>query len=320
MGYAIGTVTKSGGDDCHNQMLGVIKTLAEANGWTTLRYVSTGLDRELILKGVGLSGLEEIFVGFKCYQSVGDDYYNINCGTFVGYVSGNTFETQPGAQFSATPAHNNAITYFITANAQRIVGCFKVGTQVYEHFYVGKFFPYARPGEYPSPLVVGAMLSSAQETRFNDYSHSFPYPGYYYDTINNSLYIRDQAGNWIRPSCWPFTNGSGASYALAGPQGISTLVPAGVYYQLEPIILAQQSKNNNPSNVFGEFDGVYFCSGFNNGVENVVQEGGSSVVDQTGLTVLQAVDAIKAVGGRAFVMLQNVYRTSWRDFIALEMK
>jgi len=78
--------------------------------------------------------------------------------------------------------------------------------------------------------------------------------------------------------------------------------------------------NNDPGNVFGEFDGVYFCSGFNNGVENVVQEGGSSVVDQTGLTVLQAVDAIKAVGGRAFVMLQNVYRTSWRDIIALEMK
>ncbi|AKI28801.1 structural protein [Stenotrophomonas phage vB_SmaS-DLP_1] len=320
MGYAIGTVTKGGGDDCHYQVLAIIKTLAEANGWTTLRYVSTGLDRELILKGVGLSGLEEIFVGFKCYQSVGGDYYNINCGTFVGYVSGNTFEMQPGAQFSAIPAHNNAITYFITANAQRIVGCFKVGTPVYEHFYVGKFFPYARPGEYPSPLVCGAMLSNAQAMRFDNNAQSFPYPGYYYDTTNNRLYIRDQAGNWIRPWSWPFTNGSYQNTALAGPQGTSTLVPADVYYQLEPIIMVRQKTTNDPGNVFGEFDGVYFCSGFNNGVENVVQEGGSSVVDQTGLTVLQAVDAIKAVGGRAFVMLQNVYRTSWRDFIALEMK
>ena len=37
MGYAIGTVTKSGGGgiDCHVQMLGIIKTLAEANGWST---------------------------------------------------------------------------------------------------------------------------------------------------------------------------------------------------------------------------------------------------------------------------------------------
>jgi len=320
MGYAIGTVTKGGGDDCHYQILGIIKTLAEANGWTTLRYVNTGTDRELILKGVGLSGAEEIFVGFKTYQSVGGDYYNLNCGVFTGYISGNSFETQPGAQFSATPAHNNAITYFITANAQRIVGCFKVGTPVYEHFYVGKFFPYARPGEYPSPLVVGSMLTLSQAIRFDYTSQWFPYPGYYYNTTNIRLYQRDQAGNWVQPSCWPFTNASNASYALAGAQGTSTLVPADTYYQIEPIILSQQSSNNSPSNVWGEFDGVYFCSGFNNGVENVVQQGGSSTIDQTGMTVLQAVDAIRAVGGRAFVMLQNVYRTSWRDFIALEMK
>ena len=320
MGYAIGTVTKGGGDDCHYRILGIIKTLAEANGWTTLRYVNTGSDRELILKGVGLSGAEEIYVGFKTYQSSGGDYYNLNCGVFNGYISGNSFETQPGAQLLGVPAHNNAITYFITANAQRIVGCFKVGTPVYEHFYVGKFFPYARPGEYPSPLVCGGMLTASQDIRFDDTSQSFPYPGYYYDTTNNRLYQRDQAGNWVQPSCWPFTNASDASYALAGAQGTSTLVPANTYYQIEPIILSQQSLNNSPSNVWGEFDGVYFCSGFNNGVENVVQQGGSSTINQTGMTVLQAVDAIRAVGGRAFVMLQNVYRTSWRDFIALEMK
>ena len=320
MGYAIGTVTKGSGDDCHYQILGIIKTLAEANGWTTLRYVNTGSDRELILKGVGLSGAEEIFVGFKTYQSSGGDYYNLNCGVFNGYISGNSFETQPGAQLVATPAHNNAITYFITANAQRIVGCFKVGTPVYEHFYVGKFFPYARPGEYPSPLVCGGTLTASQAIRFDNTSQSFAYPGYYYDTTNNRLYQRDQAGNWVQPSCWPFTNASDTSYALAGAQGTSTLVPAGTYYQIEPIILSQQSSNNSPSNVWGEFDGVYFCSGFNNGVENVVQQGGSSTINQTGMTVLQAVDAIRAVGGRAFVMLQNVYRTSWRDFIALEMK
>lgn len=320
MGYAIGTVTKGGGDDCHYQLLGVIKTLAEANGWATLRYNTVSANRELILKGVGLSGAEEIFVGFKTYQSSGGDYYNLNCGVFNGYISGNSFETQPGAQLVGVPAHNNAIAYFITANAQRIVGCFKVGTPVYEHFYVGKFFPYARPGEYPSPLVCGGMLTASQAIRFDNTSQSFAYPGYYYDTTNNRLYQRDQAGNWVQPSCWPFTNASGASYALAGAQGTSTLVPADTYYQIEPIILSQQSSNNSPSNVWGEFDGVYFCSGFNNGVENVVQQGGSSTIDQTGMTVLQAVDAIRAVGGRAFVMLQNVYRTSWRDFIALEMK
>lgn len=320
MGYAIGTVLKGGGDDCHQQMLGVIKTAAEANGWTTLRYVSTGINRELILKGAGLSGTEEIFVGFKTYENIGSDYYNINCGTFVGFVTGNTFENQPGAYFAACPAHNNAITYFISVNAQRITGCFKVGTPVYEHFYVGKFLPYARPTEYPSPLVCASMLSNAQGLRFDNNTQSMPYMGYYYETTYNRLYIRDQAGNWIRPWVWPFTNGSGAQYALAGVQGTATLVPAGSTYQLESLIICQLQNGISPSNVFGEFDGIFFCSGFNNGVENVLQEGGASTVDQTGLTVLQAVDAILAVGGRAFVMLQNAYRTSWRDYIAMEMK
>lgn len=320
MGYAIGTVTKGGGDDCNKQLIGVIKTLAEANGWTTLRYINTGDNYELILKGVGLSGAEEIFVGFRSYFSTSGDYYNIDCGVFIGYIAGNTFFAQPGAQIYSTPAHNNAVTYFITANAQRITGCFKVGTPVYEHFYVGKFFPYARPGEYPSPLVCGAMLDQTSATRFDNTAQVFPYPGYYYSTAQNKLRNRDQGGNWIQPYCYPFTQANSSTNALAGAQGSNCMVPADVNYQLEPVIMAQQTTNTSPSNVWGEFDGIYFCSGFNNGVENVVQIGGSSTVDQTGMTVKQAVDAIIAVSGRAFVMLQNVYRTSWRDFIAMEMK
>jgi len=322
MGYAIGTITKGAGDDCHYQILGIIKTLAEANGWVTLRYVNTGSNWELILKGEGLSGLDEIFVGFKAYQSVGLDYYNLNCGTFVGYVPGNTFELQPGAQFTAIPAHNNAITYFITANAQRIVGCFKVGTPVYEHFYVGKFLPYFRPGEYPAPLVSASMLSNEAATRFSDTNQLMPYMGYHENLTYNQLYIRDQAGNWIRPWVYPFTmSNQYVPNLLAAPQSsYGTMVPAGSDYQIEPLIICQANSGVTPSNIFGEFDGVYFCSGFNNGVENVIQQGGSSVVNQSGMTVLQAVDAIKAVSGRAFIMMQNVYRTTWRDYVALEMK
>lgn len=323
MGYAIGTLTKGGGDDCHYQLLGVIKTLAEANGWVTLRYIDSGSNWELILKGEGLSGTEEIFIGFRCYQNVGADYYNINCGVFVGYVSGNDFDSQPGGQYYAMPAHNNAITYFITANAQRIVGCLRVGTPVYEHFYLGKGFPYFRPSEYPSFLICGGMLDANSDTRFSSTTQIFPYSGYRSSTANNKLANRDQSGNWLRPNCYPYTNGATTVSALAAPQGFGTLVPAGDRYQLESII-AYEDKSSpsdfDEGNVWGELDGVYFCSGFNNSSENVVQEGGSSVVDQSGMTVLQAVDSIIAVGGRAFVVLQNVYRTQWHDFIALEMK
>ncbi|QBZ71729.1 hypothetical protein [Pseudomonas phage KP1] len=317
MAYGIGTLLKAGGDDCHYQLLGVIKTLAEANGWVTLRYVNTGADRELILKGEGLSGLEEIYIGFKTYQNSSLDYYNINCGVFVGYVSGSTFETQPGARFSGMPAHNNAITYFINVNPQRIVGCLKVATPVYEHFYLGRFFPYSKPGEYPAPLVCGSMFNGAEAKRFSDTNHIFPYSGYTSSTTFNNMYNRNQAGAWVRPNCYPFTQGnvSGSNTNLAG-----WMVPADVYYQIEPIIIQQNDPTFSQSNLWGELDGVYHCTGFNNGVENVIQVDGSSVVDQTGMTVLQAVDAIIAVDGRALVMLQNVNRTTFADYIALEMK
>lgn len=324
MGYAIGTITKSGGDDCHYQLLGVIKTLAEANGWTTLRYNTTSAKRELILKSGGLSGSEEIYVGFQTYQSAASDYYNILVATFTGYLSSNNFEAQPGYKASGVPAHNNAITYFITANAQRIVGCFKVGTPVYEHFYVGKMFAYARPGEFPSPLVVGGMFVNGAETkRFSDTNQQFAYKGLILGTSVSggcAMFLRDQSGTWASRYHHPYSNGSSATNAMLGTNGV--LIPAGNDYSLEPIILQDSSSNasDHKRNVYGELDGVYVVSGFNNGSENVVQTGGTSVINQTGMTVVQAVAAILAVGGRAFVVLQNVNRTTFSDYIALEMK
>lgn len=339
MGHAIGTVTGGLNDEAHYKVLAAIKTVAEANGWTTLRSVNTGLVQELILNSKGLSGTEDIYIGFRTYQSVSGDYYNLLVGVFTGYVSANSFDTQPGARLSGVPCHNNAVTYFITANAQRIAGCFKVGTPVYTHFYAGKMFPYSRPGEYPSPLVCGGMFDGAAAKRFSDGNFGFPYHGR--EGTNNSstvvrpslLWLRDQAGAWRRLSHFPFYNGASSTgttagnYALAnfnylGGNTLRALVPSGTNYQPQPIILYDMVSSGNPvvygGNVFGELDGVFQLSGFNNGPENVLQTGGT-YVDPAGLTVAQHVAAILAAGGRAFVALQNVDQTDWRSFIALEM-
>lgn len=337
MGHAIATVTGGSGDEAHYKVLAAIKTLAEANGWTTLRYVNTGLVRELILNSSGLSGTEDIYIGFRTYQSVPGDYYNLLVGTFTGYVSGNSFDTQPGAALCGVPCHNNAVTYFMTANAQRIAGCFKVGTPVYTHFYAGKMFPYSRPGEFPSPLICAGNFSGAAAKRFSDTDYAFPYygreSGYQVSGNNRPSYcfMRDQAGVWRRLSHYPFYNnapgnqGSVGAHSLAsanylgGNSYYRALVPAGTNYQPQPIVLYNgEGTSGFGKGVYGELDGVYQMSGFNNAVENVVQVGGTPV-DQTGMTVLQAVDAILAASGRAFVMLQDTNNTDWRSFIALEM-
>lgn len=333
MGHAIGTVTGTTGDEAHYKLLAVIKTLAEANDWTTLRYVDTGAVQELILNSKGISGTEDIYIGFRTYQNVSTDYYNILVGTFTGYVPTNSFDSQPGFRLSGVPAHNNAVTYYITANKQRIAGCFKVGTPVYTHFYAGKMYPYSRPGEFPSPLVCGGMFDGAAGKRFSDTDYSWPYFGR--ESGNSSrpslLWLRTQTGTWSRVSHFPFYNGeagggSGGN-ALANYDYLSSselrraLVPVGTNYQPQPIILYTMSNPSSGSyngNVYGELDGVYQVSGFNNGVENVMQVGGTPV-DPTGLDVPAHVDAVLAAGGRAFVVLQDVNQTDWRSFIALEM-
>lgn len=297
---------------------------AEGQAWEILRYDTVPANRELIMKAPGLSGTEEIFLGVRTYQNFSGDYYNLLLGAFTGYVPGNSFDTQPGGRLTGVPAHNNAITYYISVNGQRLVFMLKVGTPVYTHGYLGKMCPYARPSEFPYPVVCAGILNGAENTRFSATTNYFPYHGYTVSS-NTNFYLRKPDGVWLAPAMWPFTHGSvsdsqGSYYCLAGSVSYSCQVPANAQYQMEPIILHDRvSSSNLSNNIWGELDGVFFVSGFNNAVENVVQYGGSSTVDQTGMTPLQAVQAIKAVGGRAFVMGQNINRTSWRDYVAIEM-
>lgn len=343
--YAIGTVTKGTGDDAHYRVLAAIKTLAEAVGWTVVRYDAGIAERELILHSTGLSGTESIYVGFKCYQNAGADYYNIIAATMMGYVSVNSFETQPGYRGSGVPCHNQSCGYFITANKRRIVGAMKVGSPVYAHFYVGKYLPYVRPGSYASPLIAAGHYNGREAIRFSE-PQWFPYKGIKGSSDSGyndgNLWLRDPAGTWKRVRVSPFSNAADtqtSSNALAGDYvggvGASAraLVPANAdesnpQYQPEHLVLYELSVSGFDAtrqcypatgNVFGELDGVFQISGFGNGSENVMQIGGGSLVDQDGMTALQAVDAIRAVGGRAFVVAQDWSRNSWRDYVALEM-
>lgn len=303
MAYEIAQVTNSGGRLAHQNMLLAIKALAEANGWVTLRYDGVSADHELILQGEGLSGTEEIFVGFRCYQDVGADYYNLLAGTFNGYVSGNTFDTQPGARLSGVPAHNTQIDYFLVANAQRIALCLKVGVGAYESAYVGKMLPYARPGEFPSPLVNAGMLAGAAATRYSDTIHSMAFKG-----NRTNFALRDQAGAWRQVYTHPWGNTTFFSGSAAPRPTADVYFPA-------PITLYDGSPN-----VFGILDGLFYVTGFDLFAERVLQVGGSYTVDDAGKTVSQVVNEIVATaGGRGLVVLRDVTRTSFNDYFALEM-
>jgi hypothetical protein len=250
MPHAIGFVDNTGGTFAHHKMLALIHDKAVDSGfWEVMRYDTGGTNHELILKGKGYSGTEEIYIGFHTYHSVSADYYNLCVATFTGYVLSNTFDTQPGIKKSGVPAHNQRIDYWLTINPQRIACCMKVGTPVYEHFYVGKFFPYARPSQYPYPIVCAGMLNGTPETRFSDLSHSMPYKG-----NRANLGMRFNTGAYLQPECSPWNN----SYLAGGTQ----LRDSEGVYPLLPIIL------NDTNGIYGELDGVCYVSGFNNVTEN----------------------------------------------------
>lgn len=260
MPNAIGFVDNTGSSSlAHYNMLEVIKNFASANGWTVLRYNDVAANRELILKGVGYSGTEEIFVGFRTYQDASADYYNLLAGVFTGYVAGNTFDAQPGARLSGVPAHNNRIDYWLTLNPQRIALAMKVGTPVYESTYVGKMLPYGRPSQYPYPVVCAGMLTGAAATRFSEASHSMPYKG---NRFGLGLRSND---SWMQPYAYPWSN--------AALTGATIIRDTGDIYHLLPIEL-----HDNTANLWGALDGIYHISGFNNAVENTLEIDGVDYV------------------------------------------
>lgn len=279
MPHQIGFVDNSGGVLAHYKMLETIRDFAAANGWTVLRYDTVPANRELILKGVGYTGEEEIFVGFRTYQEASADYYNLLAGVFTGYVPGNSFDTQPGARLSGVPAHNNRIDYWLTLNPQRIALAMKVGTPVYESAYVGKCLPYARPSQYPYPVVCSGMLAGASATRFSDTSvnHSIGYKG---NSARLGLRSND---NWLNAHCFPWGN--------AQITGTTQLRDSEGLYHLVPIEL-----HDNTANLWGALDGIFYISGFNNAVENTL-----------------------TVDGVNFVVIQDVARNGFTDYYAMRL-
>ena len=272
----------------HYNLLAAIKAFCELNGYTTLRYDTSGTNHELIMKAPGLTGLEEIYWGIRTYHDVGADYYNLLVGMFTGYLSGNTFDTQPGAVLSGVPAHNQRIDYWLTLNGQRIVCAMKVGTPVYEHFYLGKFLPYSRPSQYPYPVVCGGMLTGAAATRFSETTHDFYLRG------NHARGKMRTPAGWIDMHCYPWGNLfiAGASSSSTSLQLRYTGDDAGAHeYPLLPVEL-----HDNASNLYGQLDGIHYISGFNNAVENTL-----------------------TIGGDDYVVMQSVNRTGHTDYYAMRL-
>lgn len=241
-----------------------------AIAYEQLRYDITTADHELIMRAHGLSGTEEVYIGLKTYMSESADYYNLAAAAFTAYSAGLSFEGQPGARISGMGCNNTVVNkYWLTMNGQRIVLAMSIGTPSYSTCYLGKFFPYARPSQYPYPLVCAGMMDGAAAVRFSNTDmalNGMPYRG-----TRNSMALLDAGAVWRTPDAWPWITLTPAG--PTNPVRYSYIRDTNGYYPLTPIILSDSTPR-----VYGELDGVYHITGFDNLAENTMTVGGADHV------------------------------------------
>lgn len=229
------------------------------------------------------------------------------------------------------PLWDQPMPYWLSVNGRSIKLGVKVATS-YEGFYAGFILPYATPGQFPYPLAIGGSLVPQDnlrgaEWRYSaaDYRHGvFPGPAAEFsptvDDRSATLYLRDTSGVWRffgnRPDGSNTPNGIEGMNANQGglfnPSGsVRGVWPhssnnqwtqgkrpfrevMGGGYMFVPCVLMQRSPTFE---VFGELDGVFSVSGYENAPENTA-----------------------VFGGKTHVVLANAYRTTPHEYWALKLE
>jgi hypothetical protein len=266
----------------------------EANNWVTLRFydfddtlpellpTATWTNGEYMAKGIGFSGNDEIFVGFKPYYNRVRDYFNLNYQCQLGFAD-TLWTNQVGRQAFSIGTHNLELEYFINCNPQRICGTIKMNTN-YQHFYVGKYNSYLFPHEYPYPVYVCGTHGENSDYRYSART-GHPYREYQtYSRVRNN-------SDWVNTyPTYPFNISNLYYDGQSFNEGIVKITPTtynlNTQYTLFPA-----------HNYVGEYDGIYWVSGYN----------------------LQAEDTI-TVGAKTFVCLPIATLRSFGNYIALAME
>jgi hypothetical protein len=269
-----------------------------AQKWQQLKWAVTPTTQELILKGPGLAGVDEIYVGIRSFEDASQGWYWWDLQGFTGYTSSGTFYSQPGAVSSNPPGmtlHQYAIPYWFFANGRRFIVVAKVGTR-YEMAYLGFMLPFAMPSEHFYPMFVGGSMTAYSGRlggRTDDGHRAFFHPRYFSDAENSAAMIW-MSGAWERV----VNNGTNEDtkpypYSVYGSLDWGT-TPNGDYV-LIPVQYYRASSTQTVQHTFGTLDGVYWVSGMNNAAENII-----------------------TISGVQYFVVQNVFRTAWNEFVAIK--
>jgi hypothetical protein len=253
-------------------------------------------NHEIILKGVGLSGSDQIFVGIRVVGGPSDTIHNWEIKGFTGASPTNNFDSQPGASPSVFTAFwDQSMSFWFVVNGRRFIVVAKVSA-TYHSLYAGFILPYATPTEYPYPLLVVGEEDAA--TIYSSTAASFSFIA---DPEQNAARIRDNVGTWngidngsTGYAIWPhdvFNTGRDVLAVLqVAPTGESPIFPCNV--------VNNASGGSAPfdQDVVGVMDGVFAVSGHNLSSET--------------LLTISSVDHL---------VVQNIFRTSRENYMAIKL-
>lgn len=266
-------------------------------GWTEL--VTEASPNRVLYEAPGLSGLEEIHIGFRLYEDIPGDIYGFYGWMARAYDSGVDMQTQPGDSGDRFhPTWETSIPYWFIGNGQRIIIITKVAT-TYWASYLGKFLQYGTPGEYGQPYYVGMPYSSpVRYSSIDERVRSF------FDPSVALILLPD--GTWVSVSNFTESNGENrqgsgrfimpyngpSSYTMDRWRELRNNVDGS--YQTNPLILC---KYVNPEyDCYGELDGAFAVPGFSAASEDTL-----------------------TINAQTYLFVQNGFRTTRYYFAAIPL-
>lgn len=268
-----------------------IESIAGSGGYTG--------ERISYLKGPGLSNNDNIYINMRVFDHTGNDTHTFGIQGATNFDTNETYAQQPGVspEVFAT-LWQNSIDYWLIANGRRFIVIAKIAS-TFICFYCGFILPYGTSSEYPYPLHISGNTSTVQRYSITNYSLSN-----FWDPYLNSAYYRDLDGSWapvtnITSSNGAHVNNSNSYNSITpydtGLQNIGNNAD-GSYGLIQPQLRIKANTTND--RLEGVFEGLQYISGFNNTSEDTVQIAGYD---------------------NDFLIIQNVYRTDFASFAAIEL-
>lgn len=286
MAYTSGTAAN------YKDLLAVMTTFAAANGWDVLEQSTT----KVYLKGEGLAGLDEIYVGIETYEDAVNNRYNWNMVGSWGWRTGRGLNAHPrnsnvsGTDLVVGYLWNAAIPYWMVANGRRIIVAAKIGT-TYQMIHLGLLTPPATDAQYPYPLFIGGS------GRLNTQNYSANIASFWsaLTTTYQGSRLHLPNGYWATPNTGqPYEHNPGfRSMTVCDSDAANIISGLDGTYLLEPFYLVA---GVSCTGIYGQIEGLFRVSGHNNTSENII-----------------------TVGGTNYIVFQDGSRSGYGDFCAMRM-